>query len=219
MIGQHRQRIVDEGERVSMDLLKAGDKAQRRAEREASLAKVTEALAERIGHGLYNVILADPPWRFDPYSRETGMDRAADNHYPTESVESIAALNVAEAAAPDCVLFLWATAPMLPEALQVMQAWGFEYKSQIIWVKNRIGTGYWARNKHELLFIGTKGAVPAPSPGSQPNSTIEADVLEHSKKPEEFYKIIEGLFPTVPKLEMFARTQRDGWDVWGNEAD
>jgi N6-adenosine-specific RNA methylase IME4 len=109
----------------------------------------------------YGVILADPPWRFEPYSRITGMDRAADNHYPTS------ALAVRSIAARDCALFLWATVPMLLQAHEVMAAWGFTYKSNFAWVKNRMGTGFWNRNKHELLLVGTRGHVPAPAMGTQ----------------------------------------------------
>jgi hypothetical protein len=100
-------------------------KAERRAEREAELGAKQLALPTK----LYGVINADPPWRFEPYSRETGMDRAADNHYPTSTTTVIAERNVAGIAADDCVLFLWATAPMLREAMRVMEAWGFEYRS------------------------------------------------------------------------------------------
>jgi N6-adenosine-specific RNA methylase IME4 len=110
----------------------------------------------------YGVILADTEWRFEPYSRETGMDRSPDNHYPTSSTEIVAARPVAQIAADDRALFLWATAPMLPQALKVMEAWAFDYKSHLIAVKPRIGTGYWFRNEHELLLLGTKGNVPAP---------------------------------------------------------
>jgi N6-adenosine-specific RNA methylase IME4 len=93
------------------------------------------------------------------------MDRAADNHYPTMTTEQICALEIP--AADNCALFLWATAPMLPEALAVMVAWGFTYKSHCIWAKDRLGTGYWFRNQHELLLVGTRGNIPAPAPGTQ----------------------------------------------------
>lgn len=164
----------------------------------------------------YGVIYADPPWRFDTYS-ENGMDRSADNHYPTMSVYDIASLDIP--AADDCVLFLWATAPMLPEALQVMDRWGFTYKSQIIWVKDRIGTGYWARNKHEILLIGTKGDIPAPAMGTQPPSVIELPVGKHSEKPYMFGDMIERLFPNTPKVELFSRSPRKGWAAYGNEIE
>ena len=120
--------------------------------------------------------------------------------------------------ADDAVLWLWATAPMLPQALTVMPAWGFTYRSHLVWAKDRAGTGYWARSQHELLLIGTRGSVPAPSPGSQPASVITAPVGRHSEKPPVFAEIIETLFPTLPKVELFARKVRPGWEGWGFEA-
>ena len=165
---------------------------------------------------VYGVIYADPPWRFDTFS-ENGMDRSADNHYPTMTTDDLVELDVP--AADDCVLFMWATAPMMDQALWVMECWGFEYKSQIIWVKDRIGTGYWARNKHEILLIGTKGNVPAPAMGTQPPSVIELPVGKHSEKPYMFGDMIEALFPTTPKVELFCRTPRKGWSSYGNEIE
>lgn len=191
-------------------------KKARRAEREKALAEATRKASESLGKQLYSVILADPPWRFEPYSRDTGMDRAADNHYPTMTTEEIAALKVP--AAKGAVLFLWATPPMLEAALSVMKAWGFVYKSHCVWYKDRLGTGYWFRNKHELLLVGTRGDVPAPAPGEQSESVLNADVGKHSKKPVMFAEMIEKMFPNSSRLEMFARNKRDGWDAWGNEA-
>lgn len=181
------------------------------------LAEKTEEATDELGVQQYNVILADPPWRFEPYSRDTGMDRAADNHYPTLTVPDIAALDVPDASADDCVLFLWATAPMVEEALAVMAEWGFRYKSQLVWVKDRIGTGYWFRNRHEILLVGTAGSIPAPEMGTQSESVLEWPVGKHSEKPEPIYEMIERMYPHIPKLEMFARQEREGWDAWGNE--
>jgi len=166
----------------------------------------------------YGAILADPEWRFEPWSRETGMDRAADNHYGTSVTGVIKARDVQSIAADNSVLAIWATVPMLPQALEVMAAWGFTYKSHFVWVKDRIGTGYWNRNKHELLLIGTRGDVPAPAPGTQWPSVIEGPVARHSKKPAIFYEIIESYFPSLPKIELNARRARRGWDAWGLEA-
>lgn len=195
---------------------RAAEKKERRQERETDLGARQAALPDR----RYGVILADPEWRFEPYSRETGMDRAADNHYPTSVASVIAERDVAAIAAPDCVLFLWATVPMLPQALMVMQAWGFEYRSNCVWIKDRLGTGYWFRNKHELLLVGARGGIPAPAPGTQFPSAIEAAVGEHSAKPEAFLEVIEAYFPTLPKIELNRRGQsRPGWDSWGNETD
>lgn len=193
---------------------RTAEKQQKRAQREVHLAARQTALPER----RFGVILADPEWRFEPRSRETGLDRAADNHYPTSELHDIKARDVASIAADDCVLFLWATAPMLPQAVDVMAAWGFEYKTHFVWAKDKIGTGYWNRNQHELLLVGTRGNVPAPAPGKQWSSVIEAALGAHSEKPVAAYELIEAYFPNLPKIELNARRQRDGWDAWGNEA-
>jgi N6-adenosine-specific RNA methylase IME4/DNA-binding CsgD family transcriptional regulator len=191
-------------------------KAERRAERERELAAKQAALPSQ----RYGVIVADPEWRFEPYSRETGMDRSADNHYPTSITDVIAARDVPGIAADDCVLFLWATVPMLRDALRVMEAWGFEYKSHAIWDKVHIGTGYWFRNRHELLLVGTKGDIPAPAMGDQFASVMTIARKEHSAKPEQFLELIEQYFPNIPKIELNRRgPARPGWDAWGNEVD
>lgn len=191
-------------------------KAERRAQRERELASVQTALPEK----RYGVIVADPEWRFEPYSRETGMDRAADNHYPTSATEIIAERDVPSIAADDCVLFLWATVPMLFEAGDVMKAWGFEYKSHAVWDKVHIGTGYWFRNRHEILLVGTKGDIPAPAMGEQFASVLTIARKEHSAKPEQFLEMIEHYFPNVPKIELNRRgPPRLGWDAWGLEAE
>jgi N6-adenosine-specific RNA methylase IME4 len=155
----------------------AVDKQARRAAREAALASRQCALPQ----AKFGVIVADPGWRFQPYSRETGMDRAADNHYATSPLAAIKALDVRSIAADDCVLFLWATVPMLPQALETMRAWGFTYKSHFVWVKDKLGTGFWNRNRHELLLIGTRGKIPAPAPGTQWGSVIESKRRAHSQ--------------------------------------
>jgi len=196
--------------------LNGDDKKERRADRERELAEATIAASKKLQFNLYGVILADPPWRWEPYSRDTGMDRAADNHYPTMTLDAIKNLSVPAAA--DCILFLWATIPMLPQALEVMAAWGFAYKSHFAWAKDKIGPGYWVREQHELLLIGTRGTVPAPAPGEQYASLQQAPRRAHSAKPFVFHEIIDHHFPTVPKLEMFARGEPvTGWDQWGNE--
>jgi N6-adenosine-specific RNA methylase IME4 len=189
-------------------------KQERRAERERECAGRILALPDK----RYGVIYADPEWRFEPYSRETGMDRAADNHYSTSALEIIKTRGVPSISADHCVLFLWATAPMQPQAYEVMDAWGFEYKSQVVWDKGEIGTGYWFISEHETLLVGTRGKVPAPAPGTQWRSIIRAPVREHSRKPDEFAEMIETLFPTVPKIELNRRgAARVGWDAWGYE--
>jgi N6-adenosine-specific RNA methylase IME4/DNA-binding CsgD family transcriptional regulator len=195
---------------------KSRTKAERRAQRELELASAQAALPSQ----RYGVIVADPEWRFEPYSRDTGLDRAADNHYPTSATDIIAERDVTSIAADDCVLFLWATVPMLRDALRVMEAWGFEYKSHAVWDKIHIGTGYWFRNRHELLLVGTKGSIPAPAMGDQFASVMTIARKEHSAKPEQFLELIEQYFPNLPKIELNRRgPPRAGWDAWGNEAE
>jgi N6-adenosine-specific RNA methylase IME4 len=188
-------------------------KVAREGKEQALAAKTIEQ--SLTGDKLYGVIYIDPPWKFETFS-ENGMDRSADNHYPTMSMQSLSELVLP--AGKDCIMFMWATVPMLPEAIDLLTDWGFTYKSHIAWVKDRIGTGYWTRNKHELLLIATKGNVPAPAMGMQPPSVVELPVMKHSEKPAFFADMIQSLYPTTPKVEVFARIGRPGWDVIGNEA-
>ena len=199
------------GEKV---IAKHAARRLRREARERELAAATESAARALGKKLYAVIYADPPWKFIPYA-DSWDGRLADDHYPCLPTDAIKTLTIP--AADDCALFLWATVPMLDQAIEVMKAWGFAYKSAMFWNKDRTGTGYWTLNRVEILLIGTRGNVPAPNPGEQPPQVIEAARGRHSEKPAIFAEIIERLYPSVPKLEMFAREARPGWDVWGNE--
>lgn len=197
-------------------VLNGDDKAERRALREAELGKRQRALPQK----KYGLIYADPEWRFEPWSRLTGMDRSADNHYPTSATEVIAARPVESIAADDSALGLWATVPMLPQALLVMGAWGFDYKTHWAWGKDRIGPGYWNRNKHELFLFGTRGNVPCPAPGDQWDSLLTSPRRSHSEKPDLFLEMMEAYFPSLPKIELNRRgAARPGWDAWGNEAE
>jgi N6-adenosine-specific RNA methylase IME4 len=209
---QDLMRRAIAGDKVSA---KTALKKVQRDEKEQALAGKILTLPDK----RYGVILADPPWSFEVYSRETGLDRAADNHYPTQSLDEIKALDVASIAANDCVLFLWATAPMVLQAGEVLTAWGFTFKTNAIWNKPRAGTGYWFRNKHEHLLVGTRGRIPAPAPGTLWDSVIDAPVGEHSAKPEAFLELIESWYPNTPKIELNRRgPAREGWDSWGLEA-
>ncbi|WP_353641343.1 MT-A70 family methyltransferase [Mesorhizobium sp. WSM2239] len=214
------------------------EKKERRGAREIELAAKQAALPAK----KYGVIYADPEWKFEPYSIETGMDRAPDNHYPTSDLLTLMQRDVGAIAAKDCVLFLWATAPMLVEAICLLDAWGFawidrdpttgflspnkarcRYVSHWAWLKQKIAPGYWNRGKHEILLIATRGNPVAPAMGDQLASwqedmAVEADATGHSKKPDVFAEWIEKHWPNTPKIELNARRGRPGWDVWGNEA-
>lgn len=190
------------------------EKKERRIEMVRDLADKQRALPDR----KFGVILADPEWSFDVWSEDTGQDRAAANHYPTSTIEVIKSRPVASIAADECVLGLWATVPKLPAALDVMREWGFTYVSQIVWVKDRIGTGYWFRNNHEILLIGKRGAPPKPADGTQWRSAIEAPRGAHSEKPDFQYEFFETFFSGWPAIELNARRARPGWESWGNQA-
>lgn len=159
--------------------------------------------------GEYRVIYADPPWQFD----NSGFDQSAAAHYPTMPTEKIIALEVP--AAPNAVCFMWATNAMLQDALDVMEGWGFDYKTNLVWVKETGPTiGFYVVSRHELLLIGTKGEHMLPE--VKPISIIKGDVTIHSRKPANVYDLIESMYDG-PYIELFARVQREGWDIWGNE--
>ena len=160
----------------------------------------------------YDVIYADPPWRYDFAVSDT---RKIENHYPTMTTDDICALDCHAAA--DSVLFLWATAPKIREALQVIEAWGFTYKTQMVWVKDKIGMGYYCRNQHEILMIATRGKIITPDPKNRPSSVFYGNRTKHSKKPFEIYRLIESMYPGMQYHEMFCRVGRNGWSTFGNE--
>ncbi|MBZ9719122.1 ParB N-terminal domain-containing protein [Mesorhizobium sp. AD1-1] len=166
----------------------------------------------------FPVIYADPPWKFVVHSEETGREKSAENHYPTMPLPEIVDLGCP--AARDAALFLWVAD--LANGMACMEAWGFTYKSFWGWKKvypgKKLGTGYWSFDNLELLLIGTRGSVPAPLPGTQPQKCTEHPVGEHSVKPDWYAEQIERLYPGVPKLEMFCRSPRPGWQAWGFEA-
>jgi N6-adenosine-specific RNA methylase IME4 len=200
-----------------------GSRAERQADKKAKRQEREEALAEKITAmpgKRYGVIYADPEWRFEVFSTESGLDRAADNHYPTSTLEEICARDVASIAADDCVLFMWVTGPMLANSFKVLGAWGFTYKSRFVWGKEKIGNGYWVRDNAEELLIATRGDVPCPAMGDQFEALQCLPKGAHSAKPERFAEIIESYFPNLPKIELNRRgPPRPGWDAWGNEAE
>lgn len=180
--------------------------------------------------GRYRVILADPPWRFETWSHR-GQGRGASQHYPTMATEDICALKVRSAAARDCVLFLWGTWPHLPDALRVIDAWGFDYRScGFLWVKQRahaatlwadledlfLGLGYGSRGNTEFCLRAARGHPKRRDGAQDVPQLILSPRREHSRKPDEQYARIERLYDG-PYLELFARSIRPGWDGWGNQ--
>lgn len=162
----------------------------------------------------YNVIYADPPWEYDFAETE---NRKIENQYPTMPLEEIKALKVPSA--DNCVLFLWATAPKLEQAFEVLRDWDFEYKSCMIWDKETLGMGYWSRVQHEILLVGTKGKMSPPEPEKRVRSVYREKKSTHSKKPDYYYKIIEEMFPNGKYIELFSRRKfNDKWSIWGINA-
>ncbi len=164
----------------------------------------------------FEVILADPPWRFASNS-ESRPGKNAMGHYACMKLDEIAALPVREVAARDALLLLWVTVPFVRLAFDVIDAWGFKYVSEVVWVKERIGTGFWVRNRHEPLLICKRGRFPCPKPALFPDSVIEGQQRQHSRKPDRVHEIVDDRLPGARKLEMFARETRPGWAAWGDE--
>ena len=165
--------------------------------------------------GTYSVLLCDPPWQYEHVKTRS---RSIERRYATMETADICALPIAELAADDAVLFLWATAPKLDEAMQVMRAWGFSYRTNMCWDKMIDGMGFYWRQRHELLLLGTCGTPGTPAPDVRPSSVLRIRRKEHSVKPDEVYDMIEALYPDRTRIELFARTAREGWDAWGAEA-
>jgi N6-adenosine-specific RNA methylase IME4 len=178
--------------------------------------------------GKYGAIYADPPWRFDAWSGK-GIARAADNHYTTMTMAEMSVLSVRNLAKDNCILFIWVSWPILPEALGLIKDWGFEYKTcAFLWTKARarqlemfqddyavqIGMGYWTRANSEACLLATRGAPKRLDAGVR--QAIIEPRREHSRKPACVYDRIESLV-TGPYIELFARNVRPGWDSWGNE--
>jgi len=164
----------------------------------------------------YKTILIDPPW----YERGGGrIKRGADRHYPllkTEEIISVIKKSGVFNPSENCHLYLWVTNNFLEDGLKVMKALGFRYITNIVWVKDRFGLGQYFRGQHELCLFGVKGRIKTRNRST--STVILAKRREHSRKPDEMYELIEKCsYP--PRLEMFARNRRKGWDVWGDEVD
>ena len=206
---------VKSGEMKMPAAIQEMKRAKTVSERTARVEEINKGSSPLVAVGQFDVIYADPPWR---YQHSISESRAIENQYPTMDLPDICALPVGNVCATNCVLFMWATSPKLAEAMLVIESWGFEYKTCMVWVKDKIGMGYYARQRHELLLIATRGTPETPEPASRPDSVIEAPRGKHSAKPDEFYSIIERMYPGRAMIELFSRSPRAGWMAWGNQA-
>lgn len=173
--------------------------------------KQSKLKTQPLPNGKYRVIYADPPWQFN----NSGFSQSAKSHYPTMPVEKICQLPIQKLTVGNSVLFLWATNAMLQEALQVCKAWGFNYKSNFVWIKNRgPSIGWFVESRHEILLIATKGT------GTHPKrkfpSWFMSSTSKHSQKPDKVYEMIEKMY-SGPYIELFARQERKEWKNYGNE--
>lgn len=189
-------------------------------------AEIHKAKCLALPQARFSVIYADPPWEYEFSQSES---RSIEAHYPTMTVEEICQLKVP--ADENAILFLWGTNPKIEEALKVIEAWGFEYRTNMVWIKGafateeneeeqvklQIGMGYYCREQHELLLIARRGDIGFPDPSNRPGSAILAPRTKHSQKPEGVYEIIERMYPNQRYIELFARQNRPGWTAWGLE--
>ena len=191
-----------------------------------SFENPSNSLLAFCGEKKYKTILADPPWQFQNRTGKVAPEHKRLNRYPTMRLNDIASLPVREIAAEKAHLYLWVPNALLPDGLAVMRAWGFEYKTNIVWEKVRKdgepdgrGVGFYFRNVTELLLFGIRGQHNRTlSPARSQVNLLRTMKREHSRKPDEIYPIIERC-SEGPYLELFARCMRKGWDLWGNQAN
>lgn len=193
----------------------AEETAVRRAERIANILDICMGNESLEGLQRYPLLYVDPPWQYEHVKTES---RAIENQYPTMTLDELKALPVQDVAYEDCVLFMWVTTPKAAEAMELLAAWGFTYRTSAVWDKQKIGMGYYFRQQHELLYVATRGNPPVPEPANRPASLFSYPRGAHSAKPVECYAMIEAMYPEFPKMEMFARGPRDGWGAWGNQS-
>lgn len=200
---------------VEMDQKGKVDAAYRKL-RDRQHRQEAEANPTAFPTGQYGLIYADPPW---VYEHMTSPSRDLANQYPTMPLDAIKAMPVAGLCLEDALLYLWVTSPKLEEGLSLMKAWGFEYRTNLVWIKDKIGMGYYARQQHELILIGKKGSPRTPDSESRTSSVVSAPRLRHSQKPG-LHGRLSYEYPGVPKLELFARErvgELSDWSFWGNE--
>jgi N6-adenosine-specific RNA methylase IME4 len=197
--------------------------------RETTVNQLTEAgqdLLDSFKCQRFHTILADPPWQFQNRTGKMAPEHKRLSRYGTMGLAEIMALPVAQLAEEPAHLYLWVPNALLPEGLQVMAAWGFQYKSNIVWHKIRKdggpdgrGVGFYFRNVTELVLFGVRGKnARTLAPGRSQVNFLATQKREHSRKPDEFYQIVESCSPGA-YLELFARGPHDGWAVWGNQAE
>jgi N6-adenosine-specific RNA methylase IME4 len=236
-----QRKVAEEAEAGHANVVRNVIKTESRGNREKDLGTKIAALPDQ----RFGLIYVDIPRHFNVHSDETGLDRSPENHYATLSFEQLLVLPIPSIAADDCIIVFWSTAASLIDDIEIMAEWGFvtlrpratsgklvrdeagklieipdggRYCSMQVWDKVRMGLGYWFRDRHEFILVAARGNVVPPAQGTQDQSLFSEDKREHSAKPNRVAEMIERLWPTLPKIELFRRGEpRPGWDAWGNQ--
>ena len=210
------------GYEVGLEAKSAGAIAETATSHNARLAR--DDLTRLSGRG-FQTVLADPPWRFQNRTGKVAPEHQRLSRYDTMTTAEVCALPVADVVADAAHLYLWVPNALIADGLRVLESWGFQYKSNIVWAKRRKdggpdgrGVGFYFRNVTELILFGVRGKMRTLPPGRRQVNMIETRKREHSRKPDEQYEVIEACSPG-PYLEMFARYPQKGWTSWGLEAD
>lgn len=210
--------------RASPDIarkVETGEITPTEAQRQIKKAQVADKVAA-IPLGQYRVIYADPPWKYNDTQGGSISESygAAEKHYPSMSLSELSSLPIPDLSQEDAVLFLWATSPLLPDALKLGNSWGFKYKAAFVWDKVKHNMGHYNSVRHELLLICTRGSCTPDVMKLFDSVQVIERTDKHSEKPEEFRAIIDTLYPHGPRIELFRRGDApDGWTVWGNEVE
>ena len=170
----------------------------------------------------YQVVYCDPPWDYAGKTQQNGKVAVASaiDHYPTMTLSKMKELKVRELVDKKAILFMWSSSPHLAQAIELMTAWGFQYKTiAFIWEKQKTNPGYYTLSQCEVCIVGIKGGIPSPRGSRKERQFLSSMRGRHSEKPEEVRERITRMFPTQKKIELFSRKKVDGWDCWGNEVE
>jgi N6-adenosine-specific RNA methylase IME4 len=207
-----RREKPEEAEAISR-----GEKTVTEVKRQLVKEEIIKRVVEKPS-GKFRIFYADPPWKYGDTRNGLEGTTGAESHYPTMSIPELCALPIADLADENAVLFLWVTSPLLFECAPMIKAWGFTYKTSFVWDKVKHNMGHYNSVRHEFLLVCTRGSC-TPEHVKLFDSVQSVERTEkHSEKPQEFRTIIDTLYPSGKRLELFAREKHNAWEVWGNQA-
>lgn len=170
----------------------------------------------------YSIIYADPCWDYAGREQHNKVEsnKSVIHHYPTMKLDEMKKLPIKDIAEKDCLLFMWSSSPHLDQAIELMKAWGFQYKTiAFVWDKQKVNPSYYTMSQVEICIVGKKGKIPSPRGSRNTRQFLSEMRTRHSAKPSEIRNRITEMFPTQSKIELFARDEVEGWDCWGNEVE